>query len=429
MSPRTERLCERMFDNALLWRVQRAIMTNDVDLLIIGSGPAGCSTALHLARLDPALARRTVVLDRNEHPRHKLCGGGLVSDVDTILDNLGLDIDEVSHVDAGWAQLHFQGRGIRMKLKDIAFHVVRRREFDSWLAAKVRDSGVTLLEKTQAISLRQVDGGVLVETNRGTFRARAVVGADGTKGFVRRAISGDAGPIARVVEVMVPPPRGPSPEPIVADDEALFEFRNIASGVQGYFWSFPMQIEGKSMRNLGVYDSRAIDAPLAGSLKGFLEQELARQGVRLEDCKVEGHPIHLFAPRSILSAPNIILVGDAAGVDPLLGEGISLALGYGELAARAILDGFARDDLGFRDYTRRIHRSPMGHSMRYRYHAARLVYRMHHPALQRIVWWYLRPVVRRFIIDFVFNWARTSNLPPALPRPNLHDAGTLAAAR
>ena len=48
-----------------------------VDLLIIGSGPAGCSTALHLARLDPALARRTVILEKAEHPRHKLCGGGL----------------------------------------------------------------------------------------------------------------------------------------------------------------------------------------------------------------------------------------------------------------------------------------------------------------------------------------------------------------
>jgi len=314
-------------------------MTYEVDLLIIGSGPAGCSTALHLARLDPALARRTAVIDRSEHPRHKLCGGGLVHDVDMILGNLGLDLDEVPHVDAEWAQLHFQGRGIRLRIKDIAFHVVRRREFDGWLADKVRDSGVALYEKTQALSLRQVDGGVLVETNRGTFRARAVVGADGTKGIVRRAITGDAGRIARVVEVMIEPPRDLATDPLVADDEALLEFRNIASGVQGYFWSFPMQVAGKSMRNLGIYDSRTIDAPLAGSLKGFLEQELARQGIRVGDCKVEGHPIHLFAPRSVLSAPRILLAGDAAGVDPLLGEGISLALGYGELAAQAILDG------------------------------------------------------------------------------------------
>ena len=73
-------------------------------------------------RIAPALARRCVVVEKREHPRHKLCGGGLVSDVDTILDNLGLDLSEVPQVDAQWACLNFAGRGLRMKLRDIAFH-------------------------------------------------------------------------------------------------------------------------------------------------------------------------------------------------------------------------------------------------------------------------------------------------------------------
>ena len=113
VSPRTVRDDRAMRDLAPGVARSACSMTREVDLLIIGSGPAGCSTALHLARLAPGLARRTVVLDRSEHPRHKLCGGGLVSDVDTILANLGLDLDEVPHVDAEWARLHFQGRGIR----------------------------------------------------------------------------------------------------------------------------------------------------------------------------------------------------------------------------------------------------------------------------------------------------------------------------
>jgi flavin-dependent dehydrogenase len=46
-------------------------------LIIIGAGPAGLSTALHLLRIDPAWADRLVVLDRAAHPRHKLCGGGV----------------------------------------------------------------------------------------------------------------------------------------------------------------------------------------------------------------------------------------------------------------------------------------------------------------------------------------------------------------
>ena len=386
-------------------------MKTDVDLLIVGSGPAGCSTALHLARVAPALARSCAILEKREHPRHKLCGGGLVADVDTILRNLGLDLREVPHVDAQWAHLNFHGRGVRMKLGELAFHVVRRREFDAWLAARVRDCGVALHENTEVLSLRREGAGVLVETSRGSFRARAVVGADGTKGIVRRAIAGDAGPVARVVEIMIPPPVGPAPDPLPPRDEAVFEFRHVPAGVQGYFWSFPMQVDGAAMRNLGVYDSRALDAPLAGSLKGFLEQELARQGVRLSDCKVEGHPIHLFSPSSVLSAPHILLAGDSAGVDPLLGEGISLALGYGELAARALIDGFARDDLGFGDYTRDVHASRMGRALRYRHHAARTLYGIRHPSLHKLVWWHLRPLVRRFILHYVFHWARPAGLP------------------
>ncbi len=388
----------------------------EVDLLIIGSGPAGCSTALHLARIDPALARRTIILEKAEHPRHKLCGGGLVSDVDTILTNLGLDLREVPHVDAQWARLHFHGQGVRMRLHDIAFHVVRRREFDAWLAARARDSGVQLQTHTQVSELRRVDGGWLVETNHGSYRARAVVGADGTKGISRRAITGDAGSVARLLEIMIPRPSGPSPDPLPPDDEALFEFRHVPAGIQGYFWSFPMQIEGQPMRNLGIYDSRVLDAaPLAGSLKGFLSEELLRHGVRLEDCKLEGHPIHMFSPRSVLSAPHIVLAGDAAGADPLLGEGISIALGYGELAARAVFEGLRRGDLSFADYTQTVHASPMGRSLRFRYRAASFVYRLQHPLLQRAVWWYLRPIVRRLIRGAVFNWARP--LPRLAPAP------------
>lgn len=401
-------------------------MTTDVEVLIVGSGPAGSSTALHLAKLDPALARATVVLEKSAHPRHKLCGGGLVVDVDTVLANLGLDLADVPHVDAAWANLDFHGRGTRTRPHgDIAFHVVRRREFDHWLADRVRDAGVPIHEHTEVLAIRPGPDHVQVETTRGTWRARAVVGADGTKGMVRRTLAGDHGAMARLVEVMIPPPPGGT----VARDEALFDFQHIPHGVQGYFWSFPMVIEGRTMRNLGIYDSRVDQhAPLSGSLKRFLERELAAQGVALADHKLEGHPIHLYSTRSTLSAPHVLLVGDAAGADPLLGEGISPAFGYGDLAARTLSDAFARGDLSFSDYTRRVHASPLGRSLRRRHLTARLVYSVRSPTLQRLLWWHLRPVVHHFVRELVFGWARhtTPHPLPACPQPTLQAPHNLA---
>ena len=57
----------------------------DHDILIIGAGPAGLSTALHLAQLAPELVGRTLILEKAHHPRPKLCGGGLLPYVEVIL--------------------------------------------------------------------------------------------------------------------------------------------------------------------------------------------------------------------------------------------------------------------------------------------------------------------------------------------------------
>lgn len=48
-----------------------------VDVLIVGSGPSGMSTALHLVHQDPTWAKRIIVVDKAIHPREKLCGGGI----------------------------------------------------------------------------------------------------------------------------------------------------------------------------------------------------------------------------------------------------------------------------------------------------------------------------------------------------------------
>ena len=74
-------------------------------VLILGGGPAGPSTALHLVRDFPPLAPRILILEKEHYPRFKLCAGGLVLDAEGILERLGLDVREVPHVDASAA--HF----------------------------------------------------------------------------------------------------------------------------------------------------------------------------------------------------------------------------------------------------------------------------------------------------------------------------------
>ena len=82
------------------------------DILIIGGGPGGLSTALHIARDFPDLAPRLLVLEKEHYPRLKLCAGGPALDAEVILQQLGLDVSEIPHVDVDHIHFEFEARGL-----------------------------------------------------------------------------------------------------------------------------------------------------------------------------------------------------------------------------------------------------------------------------------------------------------------------------
>ena len=70
-----------------------------------------------------------------------------------------------------------------------------------------------------------------------------------------------------------------------------------------------------------------------------MQRELARvlDDVGARPTRWQAFPIRTFVPGAPVAAPRALLVGDAAGCDPLMGEGISFALEYGIMAADAIV--------------------------------------------------------------------------------------------
>ena len=382
------------------------------DILIIGGGPSGLSTALHLAKFAPHLTPRILILEKEHYPRPKLCAGGLVIDAERILEALGLDVNEVPNVTSSEIRFDFGGKGLRVRMpKRHALRVVRRNEFDHWLAGKAEMRGLEIWQGVTVKQIRPDADSVTVDTNQGTLTAKVVIGADGSNGITRRSIlPQDPVYTARVLEVLTPTtlPSSHKPKGFGGGREgvAIFDFFPVPDNIAGYVWDFPTQVNGMPMRCWGVYDTNILAGEQRPALKQPLADEMDRQGYQLGDYEIKGHPIRWYTPQNKVAIPRVLLVGDAVGADAIFGEGISMALGYGVIAAREVAESFQRNEFSFRGYKRRLARSGLGQTLFARWLIAQIIYSLKWRWFQILLWRFLKPIVLLTAWTFVLNWSK-----------------------
>jgi menaquinone-9 beta-reductase len=383
-----------------------------VDVLIVGSGPAGSSTALHLVRNDPAWARRMVVVDKAVHPREKLCGGGVTHIGQNILARLGLPF-EPPNFEVREVRLVYQDRSYSF-FGNPVFRIVRRDEFDHWLVKTAEQLGVCVRQGEAVKQITPHADYVEVVTEKATFHARTVVGADGSRSFVRRSLKwDDDSRVARLIEVLTPENDHAQPE--FRDGVAIFDFTRMTDGLQGYYWDFPSYVNGEPFMNRGLFDSRARPERPKADLKQTLRDALAQRRRNLDDYQLKGHPIRWWDKNGRFAIPRILLAGDAAGADPLFGEGIAFALGYGEVAAAALADAFARQDFSFATYRQRLVEHPLFWQLTLRTRLARFVYLLKYPRLVRLGWRAAHWVIR------LTPWRNPNYVPAESPQIRLTD--------
>jgi flavin-dependent dehydrogenase len=245
----------------------------EIDLLIIGSGPAGISTALHLLRKDSSWADRMILVEKAVHPRPKLCGGAVTRIGLESLRDLGFHHPlPIPGVEVDQAQLLFQKRSINFHGRP-EFVVYNRIEFDEFLVEEARQRGLVIHENETVRSINLDSRYVEVVSNRKTYHTKVVIGADGSKGITRRLFNQEdsKGNVARVLETIYP---ARETEAQFIDKFATFNFTPVLQGLQGYFWDFPSLVAGETRFNRGVYDSRRMPHRGKAKLPAILEEEI-----------------------------------------------------------------------------------------------------------------------------------------------------------
>ncbi|MEO8879052.1 MAG: FAD-dependent oxidoreductase [Gemmatimonadaceae bacterium] len=325
----------------------------EIDVLVVGAGPAGSSAAWHLARE----GAHVVILDRARFPREKPCAEYLSPEASRILSAMGALVACESAGAAHLAGMVIRApNGARIRGEFAAAHgfhafrdrglALRRPVLDTILLDRARAAGAIVREGEQVISVlrnsRKAVCGVRVRSDSdGTrdIRARLVIGADGLRSTIARRIG-----VARQTF-------GPRRLAFIGhyrDVDGITDFGEMHVEREGYVGFADV---GHGLTNVAVVVPRAsVRDNVAGNPGAFLERWIAARphlasrmanAERATTVRVTG-PFASHATRAW--DRGVALVGDAADFfDPFTGEGIYAALRGGELLAPFALESLAAD--------------------------------------------------------------------------------------
>lgn len=305
------------------------------DLIIVGAGPAGSAAALHASRQ----GLTTLLLDKEDFPRDKICGDALSGKSVTALRELNL-LEEVQNLPGANIQSivfsspshdSFRIDLRNTKLKDIPKgFVIRRKNYDAFMfdqPKKVATKTIEkfsvsdlLIEKDRVCGVRGKDR----DGNEKIFKGKIVLGADGYKSIVARK-SGlyDHDPNHWVVALRCY-------YKDVKDLTDQIELHYVDEVIPGYFWIFPLE-EGYANIGIGMLHKyiKKQNIDLNKALNDTINSPYFKdrfQGAEPME-KPVGWNLPVGSKRRKSYGNGFMLLGDAAGlIDPFTGEGIGNAL-------------------------------------------------------------------------------------------------------
>jgi flavin-dependent dehydrogenase len=288
------------------------------DLAVIGGGPAGTSAAITAARS----GARVLLLEAIEFPRHKVCGEFISAESLGVLADLLRDLPAgqaflKSAPKLGRARLFLGNRRLEAPVSPAGVSI-SRYDLDAALWQAARAAGVEALAHCEVTSLSG-DGPFAATTAFGARNASAVVIAAGRWS----QLTPD-----RVV------PAGPKWIGLKA------HFREAAASFSSDLYFFDHGYCGVQPVSANVVNvSAMVRSDFATSLQQVfqLHPRLAQRAASWECVTRSISTAPLIYRQSRPTLGNKLYAGDAAAfIDPFVGDGISIALRSGRVAAECL---------------------------------------------------------------------------------------------
>jgi len=299
------------------------VLLERFDVVVVGGGPAGLSSAWHLASRGFGVV---VVDDRVPVNSGTLCGVYVPL---SVFEEFGLP-RRLGVYGVGGVVIVSRGGVWDVDLGGVVGYNVDRDRLASFLADGIRDEGGVVVEGCRVGGFEVSDRGVVVRGCGRVFGGRVLVGADGAYSkigaYVRGRFRRDELGLAAQVRVSSTKRFGER----VRNRNVIFlggEFSPF-----GYGWIFPK----RDVLDVGV---GSLASRTTGSgLVGYVGRVAGFFGLKVEG-RVGFAPVPLCGPKSRVARGRVLVVGDAAGhVSPLTGEGVRFALEAGRFAAESIAE-------------------------------------------------------------------------------------------
>ena len=302
-------------------------ITTTFDVIIVGGGLAGLTSAIHLS----TRKKRVLLIEKNEYPKHKVCGEYISNEVLPYLNSLGINPINEGAKQITKVQISTTKSNLIKGELPLGGFGMSRYFLDNLLVKKARLNGVKILKDTVDSIHFKKDSFTITTKSSGVFQSKITIGAFGKRSSLdqkmkRKFIQKKSPYLAVKIHV-----KGVFPENLVA----LHNFKGGYCGVS--------KVENNAINVCYITEYRSFKKHK--NITDFQEQVVFKNK-HLRKIFKESSPVFeksLTISQVSFQTKNpvedhIIMCGDTAGmIHPLCGNGMGMAISSAKLASTRIL--------------------------------------------------------------------------------------------